>query len=1021
MIPVRLTLQGIYSYQEAPQTIEFGPLLDAGTFGIFGAVGSGKSTILEAISLALYGEIERLNKRDERNYNMMNLKSDRLYIDLQFHNYEGELFRFECEGRRNSKQFGEVNTYRRKASQWVDNEWQPLDHANAEKITGMSYNNFKRTVIIPQGHFQEFLELTPGARSQMLQDLFSLDRFDLSTATNRLAMQNTESMHRIEGRMTGYENVSVEVLEEIREELAGLKEEASVQSMAVEKLKDQVRESTELKKLFDLSAERISQLNFLHKNEDEIRRKEALLKRYQESRETFSLRLKQSDEMSRALIQQEKALDKLVSQEQKIQISLRENVQKYDSLHQAREQHDALSRKADEYALAGRLVALRRNLDEKSGRIKKGQEVIGKLQKEIGDKEMAVVQLERQIAQNRTHLANRSTLVELKNLFRNQHDIGKQIHRLNERINQTNQKIVDAERQFLEKFHLEAYKDRLNEIPSVLQAHSSKAQKEIETLRQNMHDINVKAEMAQYVRQLSDGVPCPLCGSMDHPAPAPIESPSEERDRIQEKMKVLENRQKDLDGAIAEWRSLSDQRQQRESELEQEALEVSELLKIQETINASLAGYSSQFNTEEDVLKSLRKSDEIGEATIKAEKQLDLLREEVKKNRTDLESYRGKIAQFQSECDQLKGEAQSLESRLSDEIRKGVGDFSEAEWLQRKEDLARKIEKEKADFALVSADRERILAENTRLEAEIKAKTEYLNNEKLEFRQAQDNLKTLLTESGFESLEAVRSLLDLKIEIEQEQERIRTHDREVHVLQAGLKDLKDQIGDRKFDEKVHEESVARLEVSEKELNRVRENTIYKTKKLEENIQLLAEKKKLEAEYAALQIRSENLKVMDGLFRGKGFVDYVSTVYLREICEIANRRFRILTNNQFALVLGDDNQFNVRDYLHDGRIRSVKTLSGGQMFQVSLCLALALAESIQSKSKTNQNFFFLDEGFGTLDGDALRLVMEALKSLRKEGRVVGVISHVESLQDEMDMYLHIHNDPQEGSQIRRSYE
>src|SRR5690606_20897264 len=290
--------------------------------------------ILEAIGLALYGETERLNKRDERNYNMMNLKSDRLYIDLQFHNFEGDLFRFECEGRRNSKQFGTVNTYRRTAAQWVDNQWIPLDHANGEKVTGMSYNNFKRTVIIPQGHFQEFLELTPGARSQMLQDLFSLDRFDLSTATNRLATQNTEAMHWIEGRLTGYENVSVEVLEEIREEL--------VQSMAVQKLKEQDRESTVLKNLFDLSPERISQLNFLHNNEDEIRRKEALLKRYQEARETFSLRLKQSDEMSRALIQQEKALDKLVSQEQKIQISLRENVQKYESLHQAREQHDAL-------------------------------------------------------------------------------------------------------------------------------------------------------------------------------------------------------------------------------------------------------------------------------------------------------------------------------------------------------------------------------------------------------------------------------------------------------------------------------------------------------------------------------------------------------------------------------------------------------------------------------------------------------------------------------------------------------
>src|SRR5690606_23965612 len=128
--------------------------------------------------------------------------------------------------------------------------------------------------------------------------------------------------------------------------------------------------------------------------------------------------------------------------------------------------------------------------------------------------------------------------------------------------------------------------------------------------------------------------------------------------------------------------------------------------------------------------------------------------------------------------------------------------------------------------------------------------------------------------------------------------------------------------------------------------------------------------------------------------------------LREICEIANRRFRKLTNNHFALILGEDNQFNVRDYLHDGQVRSVKTLSGGQIFQVSLCLALALAESIQSRTKTRQNFFFLNAGLGTLNGEAMSLVMESLTSLRQECRVVGLSSHVDSMQQELDMYLHI---------------
>ena len=91
MIPVKLTLEGVYSYQKQ-QTIDFTALTDAGLFGIFGAVASGKSTILEAISFALYGDSERMGGTN-RNYNMMNLKSNRMYIDFEFLNYENKKYR----------------------------------------------------------------------------------------------------------------------------------------------------------------------------------------------------------------------------------------------------------------------------------------------------------------------------------------------------------------------------------------------------------------------------------------------------------------------------------------------------------------------------------------------------------------------------------------------------------------------------------------------------------------------------------------------------------------------------------------------------------------------------------------------------------------------------------------------------------------------------------------------------------------------------------------------------------------
>jgi exonuclease SbcC len=158
-----------------------------------------------------------------------------------------------------------------------------------------------------------------------------------------------------------------------------------------------------------------------------------------------------------------------------------------------------------------------------------------------------------------------------------------------------------------------------------------------------------------------------------------------------------------------------------------------------------------------------------------------------------------------------------------------------------------------------------------------------------------------------------------------------------------------------------------------------------------------------------------------MFKGGGFVSYISSVYLQNLCRAANERFYKLTRQQLQLEVTDKNDFQVRDFLNNGKVRSVKTLSGGQTFQASLSLALALAESVQQQNKAEQNFFFLDEGFGSLDKDSLQVAFDTLKSLRKENRIVGIISHVEDLQQEIDVYLKVFNDAFSGSKIEGSWE
>ena len=177
---------------------------------------------------------------------------------------------------------------------------------------------------------------------------------------------------------------------------------------------------------------------------------------------------------------------------------------------------------------------------------------------------------------------------------------------------------------------------------------------------------------------------------------------------------------------------------------------------------------------------------------------------------------------------------------------------------------------------------------------------------------------------------------------------------------------------------------------------------------------------LRKELEQLELRAENIKTMKSLFKASGFVNYISSVYLQNLCNAANDRFFQLTRQKLSLEITPDNNFQVRDFMNGGKVRNVKTLSGGQTFQAALSLALSLADNIQKITESNQNFFFLDEGFGSLDKESLNIVFDTLKSLRKESRIVGVISHVEEMQQEIDVHLRIENNEEKGSLIHPSW-
>ncbi len=181
---------------------------------------------------------------------------------------------------------------------------------------------------------------------------------------------------------------------------------------------------------------------------------------------------------------------------------------------------------------------------------------------------------------------------------------------------------------------------------------------------------------------------------------------------------------------------------------------------------------------------------------------------------------------------------------------------------------------------------------------------------------------------------------------------------------------------------------------------------------------LERKNKLVKTYEQLALRKENLDFLKKLFKGSAFVHFIGQKYLSKLCYTANKRFLRFTQNQFELSAPEEfdekkGKITIIDRLSGGSKRDMMTLSGGQSFQAALALALALAD----ESGAGHRFFFVDEGFGTFDQSSLYLVLESLRDLViNEKRVVGLISHIPLMKEEVNAYLQVTLDKASGTQI-----
>lgn len=1041
MIPIELTLKGIYSYQKE-QTIDFTRLAEGRLFGIFGPVGCGKSTILEAITLALYNQAERLGgkgeKGENRNYNLMNLKSNELLVRFVFKagaNSRDE-YLAEVQGKRHRKNFSTVGQYSRRLFKKVRGEWQPVE-TPMEEILGLSYENFRRTVIIPQGQFQEFLQLTPNHRTQMMKELFQLERFDLQPQTKRLQEKNDAAIQRLSGQLLEVEFASAELLAEKESALKKLRQGLKQEEKKLRQKEKEEKALHILKEQFQKIQQLQAELNELAPKEKEFRRREARLADYLQCRAEFKGLLERAEETARRIKEMEAELQETSADRAGLQTRLAEEEERFKNFQSAYREREILKQKAAELSRMMQIRELEEEIFSLSTRLESKKQETVEIQRRIETLKQESERLSQLLQNRRKELPDRQALTEMQHWFSMEAYLreeletrereGEQLCREREEIEKRKQALLDSPEL---RESLPAGAEWLTPMeralpPPALIPMLERAQQQLEEKigeqEQAIEHLQLQAGMETLAAQLQEGKPCPLCGSREHPAKFKPRNLAAQLRKIQQKKETLQTQAKTIAALRQNLGALQGEFSARERAWE-------DFLKTREEQRRKLEAHRQSFRwknfspADPEALQEALRQSQVAEQKIAA------LEQERNRQVAQLEALRQEketVQQLLSEAERDYSAKQTARELLIAQLQllnyETYREAAPAELAVEAQQLLAAHAQSESDYQQCEAQLAALRQELDTLAGRIETMEKNLQS----YRRQQDlldkELREKITQSKFADLAAVQETLALNLDTAAEKFEIEAFFRRLHTTGTQLRQLQQETAGRQHDEAAYRQLLREIEAMKSGVNLTHRQIGGMEAEIATLKQALHSKVELQQQLAELQKRAENLEVLNKLFRGNGFVNYVSSVFLKNLCEAANPRFQRLTRRQLRLEVTEENAFQVRDFLNGGQVRSVKTLSGGQTFQAALCLALALADNIQKLSSAGQNFFFLDEGFGTLDRESLRVVFDTLQSLRREQRIVGVISHVEEMQQEIDVYLKIRNDEERGSLIRASWE
>jgi DNA repair protein SbcC/Rad50 len=958
------------------------PLRDAGLFAITGPTGAGKSTILDIITLALFNQVPRFERKItvseiEKAGSVVTHHTSDAYAEVDYE-AGGRLFRSTwsiAKTKKDNFKDYEMTLATLPESNFLDLKKSEVPAANERNI-GLKYDQFVRSILLSQGEFARFLKSDEKDRALLLENITGTQIYrhigkaafekakthrdhiqQLRTEINSIQILNEEDTEALM-KQSELDRARVKVLQEslrIRQAQAEILNRIKLQENKLKQTQIQKSLQDQKEAAFKLKQEKIEKHENLFPFRQDILKERTIsesIKRFNEAIDILKTKKQSTHEKTGILIRDAAVLSGAEISDQNLIVSLHSFGQKITAL-------DDTLKSLKETGLSIR-VRLNKLLSDSNA------EIAEKLIQIQNPDHQKILVKERVAVLRQDHKVsvpgNDSALITQSNQFIRETDSLKNQLILCENLNTLKKETLQSE-----GILQEATKER-----DLLQQQEKRIREKAETLATSIAALKAEKERQFKITELEslrsdliEGEPCPLCGSTEHPY--------------------------HRHGVFSDYGKLSLELDVEEKKLKETQ---TELLKLTSEIAASSSKIELML-------------EQIHQKTNESARLLSLLLPEYHSMSAETMAEKLSILQ-QQHRDITKLIESRQELRFLNEVMTVIDEIAEATQSFKQKEQQRKSlysgsdadDKINAILKGFEMQRNQSVEVSTSLEINEKDLAIALEN----IQQMQEKLLMNLPRLGYSSSEeAASDLLDDQQWQMLNQEKTALV-KEAEQINTTLSDILAEL-DKLNKEKPSDIDAEALSDIIRTISNERDNL---------NIQIGATENRLkenESKKQALQLKTMKLNgaektagkwiILDsyiGDATGSKYSKFAQQLSLQYLIGITNNRLKSLTD-RYLLIMenAEQGELTISDLYLGGAARSVKTLSGGESFLVSLALALSLSDMASRNVKLES--LFIDEGFGTLDPDSLEMALNTLEKLQSDSnKTIGIISHVDALKE-----------------------